>query len=583
MKPQLFTVALIARNEEKTLPRLLKSLSEFISKGGKVLLLDTGSTDGTISVAKQLGCEVVAVGDKFLITIDEELANEINERFVWNDESPVVKTGEKLFDFASARNYIANLANTDWIWMPDCDESFTNLNLYEVEKAIQNKDISRLEYEFIFSHDIHGQPAIRFMHSKMYRKSQLEWKGIIHEILCPKTINSQCGRSYLPENLVLLEHYQNAETNRSGYLKGLAVDCYMHPESDRNSHYFAREMLWTNHPKSAIKEFERHIAMNKWPTEASQSMIFIGDAKKQLQEDPTEAYEKAFTMEPNRREPLIRLAEYYASKDNHEKVIEYMEKALTIPRGNFYADFQEHYTYRPHELLYKAYWYAGNFAKSKENYDITAGYKPHDTGVLFDRRFYYQLPKITFILPTIAGERPEGVKRCMDSIKNLNYPQELIETLVITGDETVPEKVKEGVELSTGEYIVYAADDAEFTYNSLIIALLENKDLVSFNTGMLYPDYGNICEHFIIRKDFIEKIGGEIFDTRLYHIGVDNLLWKKANKYGTAQYCKDAIVYHYHFTRGGQIDKTYEKGWDKDRVKHDRELLEELLIAEDLK
>ena len=584
MKPN-FTIALIARNESKTLPKLIASLSQFQKYGGHIMLLDTGSTDNTIAIAKSLGCEVIAVGDEFLITIDKDIAQKINKRFVVENETAVVKEGDKLFDFASARNYIADMCETDWVWMPDCDEAFTNLNLNEVEKAIKNKDISRLEYEFVFSHDSNGNPAIRFMHSKMYRRTKLEWIGVIHEVLSPRVgVNSApLGATYLPEYQVLLEHYQNVETNRTGYLKGLAVDCYLHPDSDRNSHYFAREMLWTNHPKSAIKEFERHIAMNRWPTEASQSMIFIGDAQKNLQQDPTASYEKAFAMESKRREPLIRLAEFYAAKDMHAKVIEYMEKALAIPKGNFYADFQEHYTYRPHELLYKAYWYAGNFEKSKENYDITAGYKPHDIQVLHDRQFYYPLPKLTFIIPHIEGEREDGLKRCIDSIKNLDYSQELIETLVITGDDTVPKKVDTGFALSTGEYIVYASDDCEFTPSSIIMAIADNKDLVAFNTGMLYPDYGNICEHFIIKKSFVEKIGGEIFDIRLYHVGVDNLLWARANKYGNAEYCKDAIVYHYHFTRGGLMDKVYEKGWDKEKVQHDREILEELLIAEGLK
>lgn len=273
-----FSIVLIARNESKTLPHLLKSLTEFKKKGGEVLLLDTGSTDNTVSVAKGLGCTVHAVGDKFLTVIDKALCEKINSHFVVEGESPVVKEGDTLFDFASARNFIASFSKTDWVWMPDCDEMFSKFDLGAIENAINDKTISRLEYEFVFSHDAAGDPAIRFMHSKMYRKSILQWKGIIHEILTPVEGSIPKGATYLPEDKVLLEHFQNVETNRNGYLKGLALDCYMHPESDRNSHYLGREMLWANRPKSAIRELERHIAMDKWPAERSQSMIYIGDA-----------------------------------------------------------------------------------------------------------------------------------------------------------------------------------------------------------------------------------------------------------------------------------------------------------------
>ena len=184
-KPK-FSFALIARNEEETLPRLVKSLKEFQERGGDIWVLDTGSTDNTIEVAKSLGCKVEAVGDKFRINIDEDLAKKINEKFVVEGEEPVVNAGESLFDFASARNYIADFPEVDWIWMPDCDEIFTKFNIDEIEKAISEPGVTGLEYQFIFSHSPDGKPVIQFLHSKMYNRRNEEWRGIIHEILCAK-------------------------------------------------------------------------------------------------------------------------------------------------------------------------------------------------------------------------------------------------------------------------------------------------------------------------------------------------------------------------------------------------------------
>ena len=70
-----FSVCLIAKNEEKTLPRMIGSLKEFQSRGGEILLLDTGSTDNTAKVAEELGCIVYKVDDKFKINIVKELSN----------------------------------------------------------------------------------------------------------------------------------------------------------------------------------------------------------------------------------------------------------------------------------------------------------------------------------------------------------------------------------------------------------------------------------------------------------------------------------------------------------------------------
>ena len=184
-KPK-FSVVLIAKNESVTLPRMVGSLKEFQERGGEIIILDTGSTDNTVEVATSLGCKVEAVGDKFKINIDKELADKINEKFIVDNEEPVVKEGDSLFDFASARNFAASLASNSWIWMPDCDEVFTVLNLDEVDKSISEPEVTGLEYEFVFSHDSQNHPVIKFRHSKMYNRDIEEWRGIIHEILCTK-------------------------------------------------------------------------------------------------------------------------------------------------------------------------------------------------------------------------------------------------------------------------------------------------------------------------------------------------------------------------------------------------------------
>ena len=94
-----FSFCLIARNESKTLPRLLNSLNEFKKRGGKVYILDTGSTDNTAEVARNWGAEVHEVGNKFLIEVDETLATAINEKYVVPGEALVINEGDKQFDY----------------------------------------------------------------------------------------------------------------------------------------------------------------------------------------------------------------------------------------------------------------------------------------------------------------------------------------------------------------------------------------------------------------------------------------------------------------------------------------------------
>lgn len=579
MKP-LFSIVLIARNESKTLPRLIESLADFKNRGGDILLLDTGSTDETAKIAENLGCRVLEVGDRYRITIDERLAKRINARFLASGEAPIVKDGESLFDYASARNYIADFASTDMIATPDCDEIWTKFDIDRINNAISS-GVDQLEYNFVFSHDAEGRELVKFKHSKFYNRKKMSWVGVIHEVL--QTKDGQIpNRLFLGEEAMKLEHWQNVETNRAGYLKGLALDCFKNPDNDRNSHYFGRELVYTGRPRSAIKELARHIEMEKWPTERSQSYIHMGEAYLMLGDraNAIGCFANAFDLEPRRRESLMNLADIYYKEKNDVMTAFYASAALKIPGVDFYANYQPYYEHIPHEMLYWAYWQIGDKQKSFEHFNQCLKYQPYNPKYLYDLRFYEDLPKVSFVIPHLGRE--EGLKRCTDSIKALNYPQDKIEIIIINDVPRlgVPKRLNEGVARATGTWIVFAANDLEFTPDSLIIAYKQATGIggrfISFNTNMPGETKPRLCEHFLIHRDIVEMLKGKIFDEDFNHVGVDDLLWAKMKKLGEARRCDKAIVHHYHFSRpGGKMDDVYEKGWNAESVERDRRLLSE--------
>lgn len=571
-----FSVVLIARNEIETLPRLLKSLEEFRKRGGEVVLVDTGSTDATAEFARNAGCKVTEVGDRFRVTIDKETAQKINDKFICESDAKIVEAGDTLFDYSAARNFAATLASNDMIATPDCDEVYTKFDIDEIEQRIKD-GVEQLEYNFVFAHDADGFEAVKFLHCKFYDRRKLSWVNIVHEVL-----SGDAKREFLGEDTIKLEHWQNQNTNRSGYLKGLAVDVLSNLENDRNAHYFGRELMYTGRFHSAIAQFERHIAMQKWPTERSQSMVHMGECYMFLGkvEEAIKWWSLAFHTEPNRREPLMKLAEYYYGVKNANQTAAYAMAALQIKKSNYYADFQPYYQNLPHELLYWAFWQLNKFEDSGYHFTMAHSYKMFEPKYLHDLRFYIELPKISFIIPTLG--RKEGLQKCLDSIKNLNYPQEKVEVLYEEDEPRigVPKLVKRLVSKATGEWVVYASNDIEFHPDSIISAFItarENKkSLVSFNTqdGKISADEGNICEHFMIHRSMVEKLKGEIFDTEFNHVGVDNLLWAQMKRLSQNIWCKRALVKHNHFSKGDvEFDSVYALAWDEESVKKDRELL----------
>ena len=88
MDKNAITLCLIAKNEEKNLKRCIDSIYDFIDK---IVLVDTGSTDSTVEIAKSYEkCEVY--------------------HFKWID------------DFAAARNYGLDFVKTPYFMWLDCDD-----------------------------------------------------------------------------------------------------------------------------------------------------------------------------------------------------------------------------------------------------------------------------------------------------------------------------------------------------------------------------------------------------------------------------------------------------------------------------
>ncbi len=381
-----FSYALIAKNEAKVLPRLMESLKDFQSKGGEVCLLDTGSTDGTADLARSYGWKVEEVGEIYSHTIEPELAGEINGKFIVDSvENSIVRPGDKYFDFASARNHAASLATNDMVSFIDADEVMTKLDIEKIDAFIEAGK-EQFEYNFVFAHDSYGKPAIEFVQSKFYNRTKAKWVGLVHEY-----IDGQTVKQFLDNDTFRLEHFQ-VPGERHSYLKGLAVDCYNHPENDRNSHYFARELFWSKRPKSAIKEFEHHVTMGGWPAERAESYIFMGDAYGQLNqpEKQAECYSKSFYTDSGRREPLMKLAEFFLWNKNYQAAICYAKASLEIPWNGFYATQKAYYEHLPHEVLYKAYGWLGRIPEAQQHIMEALKIQPNNSEYQRDTAYYFE-------------------------------------------------------------------------------------------------------------------------------------------------------------------------------------------------
>lgn len=83
------SACVIAKNEAANIERCLQSLKEYVDE---MVVVDTGSTDATIEIARSLGAKIYA--------------------HAWQE------------DFSAARNFAKRQATGEWIFFPDADEFF---------------------------------------------------------------------------------------------------------------------------------------------------------------------------------------------------------------------------------------------------------------------------------------------------------------------------------------------------------------------------------------------------------------------------------------------------------------------------
>jgi hypothetical protein len=143
-------LALIARDEEDTLPNLLASIEGAFDQ---VVLLDTGSKDRTVDVFTEwAGRQQLPLGFKV-------------DHFEWID------------DFAAAYNAADALLDTDWVCQAECDEEI--LCAGDLRSTLDR--VPPNIHALYFPRDV-GDPRGCQPRCRATRRGAVRWVGRVHEL-----------------------------------------------------------------------------------------------------------------------------------------------------------------------------------------------------------------------------------------------------------------------------------------------------------------------------------------------------------------------------------------------------------------
>jgi tetratricopeptide (TPR) repeat protein len=403
----------LARDEAPALPRLLGGLDEFRGRGGEVLVVDTGSTDDTIDIARALGCRVRALGARFDTVLDAAHAEEIERRFAREAEGPLVTAGQRLFHFGDARQHAGLLASNPFVLQLDACDEVPALDVEALDRWIASGDAGRFEY-----HQHYGTAGLRIAGTvglriaRFYDRTAYRWQGRVHEVLGP-IAGADAAPTICCEPTQLLVRHHKDEGRPRHYLAGLALQVLERSEEPRWWHYLGRELFYHHWYRSAIVVLESHAAMdNAWAAERSQSLCFVGECLEALgrADEATAAYRRAFVLDPTRREPLLRLASTHCRRGEFGPAAEYASRSLAIPRTSAYPELEANYTWAPHSLLYWSLFWLGRRDEARAHWEAYRALAPEEALTREHARLFpapTRAPRDA--TPTAAGRAASGV------------------------------------------------------------------------------------------------------------------------------------------------------------------------------
>jgi len=318
----------ICKNEAGFADRWMDSMSE----ADQVVVLDTGSTDGTVERLRRRGAEVT-----------------VEQISPWR------------FDTARNRSLSLVPEEADLCVCTDLDEVFCPGWRAALEQN-WSPEFQQVRYHYIWSFRPDGSDGVSFWGDKIHARHGFCWVNPVHEVLRCET---GTAASVMIDG-VRLEHHADQTKSRGQYLPLLELAVQENPLDDRNIHYLGREYMFYGRWEEAVATLKRHLALPTalWAEERCASMRYIARCLTELGRDG-EAEQwllRACGEAPGMREPWLDLAQFRYRREDWYGVIFAARRALEIrERSGTYLSEPEAWGEAPYDLMSVAFYYIGDY------------------------------------------------------------------------------------------------------------------------------------------------------------------------------------------------------------------------------
>jgi glycosyltransferase involved in cell wall biosynthesis len=296
---------MIVKNEVKVLPRLIRSVKDYIDY---YVIVDTGSSDETIELIRR---EMASYG----------IEGEVHER-------PWVNFGvnrQQALELAVAAN------KADWLLFIDADE----------ELAVSDpKFYEKLEPGISYDIEKHqGEVRYAVRHLINVRSAVYRWAGPVHNYLVAEGDERHALRT---DVWIVYHHAQGAKshgvTQEQKFLRDaklLEEELARNPNDPRSQFYLAQSYRDADRLEQAFVAYKKRAAMeNGWDEERFMAQLDAGRMCLRLGKPEAIVLGEllaAYSLRPTRAEPLYELARYYREKKGYAMATLFAKAGLQTP------------------------------------------------------------------------------------------------------------------------------------------------------------------------------------------------------------------------------------------------------------
>ena len=341
---------MIVKDEEGTLSRALKSVKPFADE---IVVVDTGSTDGSVEIARQFTDRIYF--------------------FEWCD------------DFARARNFSFSKATCDLVMWLDADDEITedNAEIFKQLKLREDFDTAMVKYAMAFEGD---EPTFVYYRERVFRRAlNPVWVGEVHEVISP------LGRVIYSHACVYHKKVKVNPTARNLHIyqrkvgKGEKLDA-------RQKFYYGRELYFNGLYEECVAVLNDFLKGEFWEENGVEACRTLCRALTALgrREEGITALLHAFTLSRPRAEDCCILANYLEDKGQLQSAIFWYGCALKSEENAESGAFinTDYLTFIPAIRLCVIYDRLGNLPLAEHYNEVAGKAKPNDKSYLHNRQYF---------------------------------------------------------------------------------------------------------------------------------------------------------------------------------------------------